>query len=491
MNAEISTTVFDTRWENIGDLERRLKDYVAVSKKLLIQRQAIFFAAFVLGACYFRFDTAVQGYALVLLSEILDLVLSWRIEKWKDHSAKNARRFLVWVIANTAVSACAISYFVLATAFQQESGGHFTPLFFLFAASLFAAMNNHQMMLALSLRLLIYGATFFYIALMDILPSFPPIMDQLWLQFFTTIFVMYFIVDCSFAFLRLYRKGLLQLEELRIEHANTLQAYEVKSKFLATVSHELRTPLTSIKASVDAINSGVMGAVPDNIKPILTIAGKNSKRLADLINDLLDVQKIEAGEMMYHFSSVNLRTLVIESVEANKGFADSLGIAIATTFPEADAYVHGDEARLMQVMANLLSNGLKFSKNGSTVGVSVERHGTRVRICVADSGIGIAETSRKLVFGKFTQVDSSDQRSAGGTGLGMHITKQIVERHNGHIDYTSQLGHGSTFYVEFDEKTTTRPSGLATPLVSNRTSRGTRAGSRAHKSPAGLQAGRI
>ena len=478
MKPDASIPLSDTRWENIGDLERRLKDYVAVSMKLIVQRQAIFLAAFVLGASYFRPDVAVFGYSLVLLSEILDLVLNWRIQKWTDHSERKARGFLAWVIVNTIVSAGAISYFVLATAFQQSSGGHFTPVFFLFAASLFAAMNNHQLMSALSLRLVIYGATFFYIALMDILPAPPSITEQPWLQFFTTIFVLYFILDCSFVFLRLYRKGLLQLDELRIEHAKTLQAYEVKTKFLATVSHELRTPLTSIKASVDAINSGALGAVPDNMIPILKIAGKNSKRLADLINDLLDVQKIEAGEMIYHFTSVNLRTLVLESVEANKSFADNLTIGIDTAFPETDAYVDGDEARLMQVMANLLSNGLKFSTKGNNVQVSVERSGTKVRISVKDGGIGIAESSRDLVFGKFTQVDSSDQRRAGGTGLGMHITEQIVERHNGQIDFTSELGRGTTFFVEFEEKTIAHNGGLATPLVSNRISKALRSGPR-------------
>ena len=100
------------------------------------------------------------------------------------------------------------------------------------------------------------------------------------------------------------------MDDLRLEHERTLRAYEVKSKFLSTVSHELRTPLTSIKASIDLINMGVVGQVPDKMVTVLQNAGKNSKRLADLINDLLDIQKIEAGEMIYHFSAVNARNLV-------------------------------------------------------------------------------------------------------------------------------------------------------------------------------------
>jgi len=465
----VDQDIEEQRWDGAGDLERRLKDYVAISKKLIWQRQAIFLAATALGAVYFNASIAIACYSLVLLSEVMDLFLSWRMDKWTDHNEKDATFFLRWVIVNTVASAGAIGLFVIMTAVQQTSGGHFTPLFFLFAASLFAAMNNHQLMPALVVRLSIYAASFLYIALMDILPSPPPMTAQPWLEFFTTIFVLYFILDVSMVFRALYRKLLKQLDDLRIEHQKTLQAYEVKSKFLATVSHELRTPLTSIKASLDLLNSGALGKLPENMDPILQIAGKNSKRLADLINDLLDVQKIEAGEMIYHFGAVNLRQLVQESIEANKGFADQLGIGINAVFPEVDAYVNGDEARLMQVMANLLSNALKFSNTASMVEVAVERTGGKVRISVKDRGIGIAEGARELVFGKFTQVDSGDQRRVGGTGLGMHITKQIVEKHKGNIDFVSELGQGTTFFVEFDEKRITRnPIGPAGPAPANR-----------------------
>jgi len=467
----MSTVDIDEFASQDGDdtdhLERRLKDYVDVSKKLLFQRQAIFLAATILGAFYFDPWISFGCYSGVLFSEILDMVLNRQIEKWNDHSQSKARFFLTWVMINTFFSAGAIGMFIIATALQ-ETGGHYTTLFFLFAASLFAAMNNHQLMPALTLRLVIYAATFVYVSLMDILPDPPPLNELPWLQFFTTVFVLYFILDCSFVFLKLYRKGLKQLDDLRIEHERAVQAYEVKSKFLSTVSHELRTPLTSIKASVDLINSGMIGKVPENMVPILQIAGKNSKRLADLINDLLDVQKIEAGEMAYHFTTVNLRHLVQESIESNKGFADQLGIGVDATFPEDDAYVHGDEQRLMQVMANLLSNALKFSRPSSRVEVSVQRKGAKVMILVKDSGLGIAPGSRHLVFGKFTQVDSSDQRRVGGTGLGMHITKQIVEKHGGHIDFVSEIGQGSTFFVEFEEKTGPHYNGLAAPLASVR-----------------------
>ena len=448
-------------WDGVGHIEQRLKDYVAIGRKLIWQRQAIFLAATVLGAVYFDPRMAVVCYLGVLATEVMDIVLNRRIAHWNDHSQRKARQFLAWIIANTLLSAGAISLFVIMTALQEPPGGHFTPMFFLFAASLFAAMHNHQVMPALILRLSIYGVTFLYIALMDVIAAPSPMTDKAWLQVFTAIFVIYFILDCSLVFLKLYRKNLKQMDDLREEHEKTLQAYEVKSKFLSTVSHELRTPLTSIKASIDLINMGTVGALPDKMTAVLQNAGKNCKRLADLIDDLLDVQKIEAGEMMYQFAPVNARDLVLESIEANRGLADQLGIGIDCRFPETDAILEGDESRLMQVMANLLSNALKFSQKSGKVEIAVQHRDGKVRISVKDSGMGIAPDSQRLVFGKFTQVDSSDQRRVGGTGLGMHISKQIVERHGGIIDYTSEVGNGTTFFVEFPELNGSQSTKLA------------------------------
>ena len=449
----------------VNDLEQRLKDYVGISAKLIWQRQAIFIAATCLGVVYFDPVTAILCYLGVLATEVMDIILNCRIAKWSDHSEVKAQRFSYWVIANTLLSAGAISLFVIMTAVQQTSGGgHFTPLFFLFAASLFAAMNNHQLMFALTLRLTIYGATFVYIALMDILPSPPPLNERPWLEFFTTVFVMYFILDCSFVFLKLYRKNMSQMEDLRQEHERTLQAFEAKSKFLATVSHELRTPLTSIKASIDLINMGVVGELPAKMVTVMQNAGKNSKRLADLINDLLDVQKFESDEVKFNFAPVNTRHLVQEAIEANQGYADKLGIAMEARFPDTDAFIDADNERLMQVMANLLSNALKFSRKGSKVEIFVEASERRVRISVKDHGVGISNEARSLVFGRFTQVDSSDQRKVGGTGLGMHISKQIVDRHDGVIDFSSDVGKGSTFFVEFAESKSSNLAVLATTL---------------------------
>lgn len=439
-----------TGWLQTDRLERRLRDYIDVSVKLVWQRQGIFLAATLLAVFYFDPFVALAAYFGVLFTEFMDFILVRRINKWTDHSPQTAIKFLVWVMFNTALSAVMICLFVITIAVQQSPGGHFTPLFFLFAAALFAAMNNHQLLPALFLRLAIYGISFLLIASMDIWQLSPPITSYLWLEFFTVIFVLYFILDCSLVFLRLYRNGLRQLEEIRVEHERAKKAYEVKSQFLSTISHELKTPLTSIKFSLDLIESGCMGEIPEQIAPVVDIASKNSKRLANLIDETLDLQKIEAGEMIFRFQTINVVDMVKEAAEAIKAQADSMNIQLKTTYPDEQILIKADGPRMMQVMGNLLSNALKFSHSGGVVAVRVEGMHNRVRISVEDTGIGIPEGSKSQVFGRFSQIDSSDQRQVGGAGLGLNITKRIVEKHNGTIDYTSQLGQGTTFFMEFE-----------------------------------------
>ncbi|WP_088647940.1 sensor histidine kinase [Marinibacterium profundimaris] len=433
--------------------ERQLRDYVTITRKLVWQRQAIFFAATILAASYYDASIAFTTYAAVLATEIVDHVLAYKVEACSDGTIgpERARSFLRWLLANTVLSALAICTFVFSLAMQQPPGEHFTPLFFLFAAALFAAMNNHQLIQALILRLLIYGVTFLAIGILDLIRVRPPLDSILWLHFFTTLFVLYFIIDCSYVFLQLYRANLTHLDKITQEHSRTKAAYKVKSDFVSTVSHELRTPLTSIKGSLDLINTGMLGEIPEKMAPILAIAGRNSGRLAALINDILDLQKIESGEMNYRFEPLDVRALMEEAVEANQGFAENYDIQLTLLAgTDAPLYVRGDEVRLMQVLTNMLSNAIKFSHEGGEVQAGYDVVGTRVRLFVRDQGVGIPADSRDKVFDKFSQLDSSDQRKVGGTGLGMSISQQIIEHHGGVIDYDSALGEGTTFYIDLD-----------------------------------------
>ncbi|MCB1330724.1 MAG: HAMP domain-containing histidine kinase [Maritimibacter sp.] len=440
-------------WLNPTDREQRIKDYVDLVSRLTWQRQGSFLAATVLAVFYFEPISTIICYAGVFVGEVLDMKLGSKATAWDGKDPETGRRLFGWIVVNTVLSAIAISIFVINIAVQQTSGGHFTPLFLLFAASLFAAMYNSAIISILLLRLSIYAGTFLFIAFLDIARYRPELSSTTWLEFFTTIFVIYFIFDTSLKFYRNYQERLEQLKRIKAESARTKAAYEVKSQFLSTISHELRTPLTSIKASLDLVNTGVLGEVPDNLKPTLNIAAKNGQRLAEIIDDLLDLQKMEAGKMVFHFENVNVSELVKEAVESTADYAGKLGIHVTTILPAQEVMMHGDQPRLMQVMHNLLSNALKFSEKGGSVRVRVEPIGDRVRISVQDEGIGIPENATDRVFGQFSQVDSSDIRKVGGTGLGLNITRQIVERHDGTIYYESQQGVGTTFFLEFDRVT--------------------------------------
>ncbi len=440
-------------WFSSEGREQSIKDYIFLANQLVWKRQASFFVAAILAALYFDPISIFAYYGVVVLSEVLDMLLGRKSKAWDGQDPVVGRQILKRIALNTAVSGMAISVFIVNIAVQQASVGHFTPLFFLFSASVFAAMYNSQMIGILILRLSIYGFAFLYIAFLDVFRYLPPLSSHIWLEFFTIIFVLYFIGDISVKFYLSYQERLKQIKLIKEENEHTKAALEVKSRFLATVSHELRTPLTSIIGSLELIKNDKHGLLPATLKPLINIAARNGERLSTLIEDLLDMQKIEAGEVVFHFDPIDANDLVYEAVESIAGYAGKLGIHVTSDPSGEDCRITGDRNRLIQVMVNLLSNALKFSDEGSAVKVCVETLGGRIRISVHDEGLGIPKGARDCVFGKFSQVDSSDVRKVGGTGLGLNITKQIVERHNATIDYVSELGVGSTFYIEFDRLT--------------------------------------
>ncbi len=227
-------------------------------------------------------------------------------------------------------------------------------------------------------------------------------------------------------------------------------AEQAKKEFISTVSHELRTPLTSIKGSLDLITAGAVGKVDPKVGSLVTIARKNSERLVRLINDILDMEKLEAGKMDMQFDEVELTAFLHEAVEANRAYADRLNVGIEFHDPGQPIPVRADRDRLMQIMANLLSNAAKFSNPGEKVEITTEVLGGKVRVSVRDFGAGIPEKAQATIFEKFTQADASDQRQKGGTGLGLGITKMMVEAHGGTIDFVSKVGEGTTFFFDLD-----------------------------------------
>ncbi len=225
----------------------------------------------------------------------------------------------------------------------------------------------------------------------------------------------------------------------------------MKTEFVSTVSHELRTPLTSIRGSLGLIAGGVAGELPEAVKSLVGIAKNNCERLIRLINDMLDIEKIESGEMRLNLQVVDIKQLVQQVLAANESLAGQHRVTVLLRVPDEPLQVRIDSDRLTQVLTNLLSNAEKFSPPESTVEVRVSRVAQQVRVEVADHGPGIPEEFRSRIFQKFSQADSSDSRQKGGTGLGLNISKALVEQMNGAIGFNSQVGAGTTFFFELPE----------------------------------------
>jgi PAS domain S-box-containing protein len=220
----------------------------------------------------------------------------------------------------------------------------------------------------------------------------------------------------------------------------------MKSAFISTVSHELRTPLTSIRASLSLLENGVLGVLPPKALNMVNVASKNSVRLITLVNDILDMDKLLSGQMTIHADAVDLALLSAQAIEVNAGYAMSFKVEYKLIEPVAPCIAVGDYERIMQVMANLLSNAAKFSKPGQVVEVRILPVGPMLRVEVEDHGIGIALEFQSRIFGEFAQANSTNTRNSGGTGLGLNISKKLIEKMDGSVGYDTKIGEGSTFW---------------------------------------------
>ena len=220
----------------------------------------------------------------------------------------------------------------------------------------------------------------------------------------------------------------------------------LKKEFVSTVSHELRTPLTSIRGSLSLLSGGVLGDLNSESREVVEIAERNVVRLIALINDILDLEKLEAGKLEMIFAPVPVESLITRAIESVRGFAQQEGIGITVDGTSALANVDAD--RIVQVLVNLLSNAVKFSPRGSQVVVSAHVARSQVELRVTDHGRGIPKEAMDAIFERFRQVESSDARRKGGSGLGLAICQAIVHQHNGTITVESEVGKGSTFIVK-------------------------------------------
>lgn len=227
-----------------------------------------------------------------------------------------------------------------------------------------------------------------------------------------------------------------------------LEAERIKREFTSTLSHELRTPLTSIIGSLQLLQSGVFGDMDKDVVELITVAERNGGRLLDLINDLLDIEKIESGKFTLAPETLSLDDLVRESLELNQAFAERFGVRldVPTALPRVQVYA--DRKRLLQVLTNLLSNAAKFSPKGLPVEVGLVVQDDAVRVDIQDRGPGIPEEFRGRIFSRFAQADSTLTRQKGGTGLGLAICKRLIELMDGRIGFADRDGGGTRFYFE-------------------------------------------
>lgn len=223
---------------------------------------------------------------------------------------------------------------------------------------------------------------------------------------------------------------------------------KLKNEFIATVSHELRTPLTSISASLAIIESGSLGILPEKVNNLIQIAKQNSLRLQNLINDLLDMDKLLSNKIEFQYKNFDAVGLVEQTIIANQYIADKHHVRFHISSAEANCYIHADEARTQQVLGHLLSNAAKFSHPHTSVDIAISKTNSFVKILVTDHGSGISPEFKANIFSSFTQADSSSTRQKDGSGIGLTISKELIEKMGGKIGFTSNLGQGSSFYFE-------------------------------------------
>lgn len=238
-------------------------------------------------------------------------------------------------------------------------------------------------------------------------------------------------------------------QQLRLAKEAAERSNHAKSQFLATISHELRTPLASIHGALALIRGGA-ASEPRDTAELLELAARNCDRLLHLVNDILDLQKVEAGQLTFRWKPAALATLVQDAVSAMTPHARQCEVTLDLQLPEDEAryQVWVDTERVIQVCTNLLGNALKFSPPGGRVLIALEQMSERVRVSVSDSGPGVPADFRARLFDKFAQADTSDARRRGGSGLGLSIARALVKNMGGEIAYRTRQEGGATFYFD-------------------------------------------
>lgn len=258
------------------------------------------------------------------------------------------------------------------------------------------------------------------------------------------------IIDWNNAVLRDHQNAVIGILSIGEDITEQLEVDRIKGEFISAISHELRTPLTAIHGSLELLTRNLVSSESQQGKQLLQLAADNDQRLVRLVNDILDLERLESGKALLNKQQIDTRLLTHKVVDTLQVTAKEKGITLSVSDP--GLFIMADGDRLMQVLTNLLDNAIKFSKEDSAVWLSVEQKDKPANNTVAealfkvrDQGRGISAEHLVQIFDRFTQINRSDSWNKGGTGLGLSICKNIVEQHNGSIWVESQPGEGSCF----------------------------------------------
>lgn len=234
--------------------------------------------------------------------------------------------------------------------------------------------------------------------------------------------------------------------------ADKLAMEKAKDEFTATVSHELRSPLTSIKGGIGLVLSGAAGDLSDKVRGLLQIAYRNADRLVLIVNDILDLEKIAAGQMYFEMRPYEAGQLIREALTANEAYLANYGITARTAGLDLPITLYCDPDRMVQVLGNLLTNAAKFSDEQGEIRVALEQQDDNTVITVQDYGVGIPADAQETIFDRFTQAKPAKNNIVAGSGLGLSIVKSIVEKHDGRVEMSSVEGEGTTFRIILPER---------------------------------------
>lgn len=248
--------------------------------------------------------------------------------------------------------------------------------------------------------------------------------------------------------LRIVTRRGLERRRLALESARLQQEKEMmKKNFITLVSHQLRAPLTCVKQCFGVIQEGFTGEVASKQKEMIEIVGKRIDGLIQLINDWLDMSRIEAGNLTEEFKPLDIVNVLLDTIDTLKPLAETKKVTLKTDFCDAGRLVQGDQESLKQAFTNLVTNAINYNRDGGTVGILTGSENNNVLVEISDTGIGVSQENLPFIFDDFFRVKTKDTCGVAGSGLGLTIVKRIIEAHNGCIMVVSQLGEGTTFRI--------------------------------------------